>query len=95
MKLYAWILGLSLIMLSVNAFAAPQDGACRDVAMALASDVGGGQPTRATLSHVIDIDKDTADYVYVIEVVGGLGSDVQNVAATVRVFIKDGVAYCG
>jgi len=98
MKLYAWIIALTLVMLSVKAFAsvpaaAPQP--CVEVAMASASDIAGGQATKATFSHSLEIDKGVSEHVYIIEVVGGQNGEVQQVATPVQVFERDGVSYCG
>lgn len=98
MKVYAWIIGLTLAMLSLRVFAAPaahMSNPCVDVAMAMASEAINGQPTNPVLSHTQEVDKEVIDYVYLIDVVGGQSGQVQNVAATVRVFFRNGVAFCG
>ena len=97
MKLYAFVIALTLVMLSLRAFAAPvaQVNPCVDVAMAMASEAANGQATNPIFSHSIEVEKDISDYVYAVDVVGGQNGDVQNVAATVRVFFRKGVAYCG
>jgi len=99
MKLYAWIIGLSFLMLvSVSAFAAVPSAAeelpCQRVAMAMASEVAAGEATKADVINSVEVEKDTTDMTYLVEVVGGRGNNVQNVAATVRVFVKEGVSYC-
>ena len=98
MKLYAWIIGLSfLTLLSVSALASePQmdELPCQQVAMAMASEVVAGQATKANVINTVEVEKDTSDITYMVEIVGGQGNNVQNVAATVRMFVKDGVSYC-
>ena len=93
MKTYGWIIALTFALLTFNSFASV--GVCADIAMATASEVAAGQPTKATVDHIVEVDKNVADYVYSVEVVGGQGGEVQNVATTIRVYFKEGVAYCG
>lgn len=99
MKIYAFILGLGFLMLlSVSALAATpnfeETRPCQQVAMAMASEVAAGESTKAQLIHVSEVEKDISDVTYQVEVVGGRENKIQNVAATVRVFVREGVAYC-
>lgn len=98
MKNYVGIIVLGLVLLmSLNLYASEpiSDTPCQKLALAMASETAAGEATSVGLLHSAEVEKDTFDYTYSVEVIGGQGGPVQNIAVTVRFFSKDGVGYCG